>query len=479
MSTLIGLFVLCVLAKGVQLPAAPLEQTDVQQDIYLRDTEPAASLSASAVDLVTSMIDGVKGYLDTQLTASEMLNLLVEEIQVTELLTNLEAVSSSTADVQGFDTAEENPYWPSEWQVLAMNDTLPSSCLNRYYKGENAAEMNVYGFPPFGNGSSCNPKSFWEASNRSFYIAFNLFRIDIGNPTFGDVSFVWRRLPIVVSPIDTGYFEMYCNESFKKTNLMRFNCSAWKDGQLGSASDFLHLIPVTANFYWHDAWLLELLKRTVTDKAWGDTSFSPRHLVNYWEAMPMKSAYFNESLRFVIAAFPALFGDNEHGHRLRAWCVRQGKLLVWARGLEDYLETRHIFAETRQRQNSPASRLLPGSPQPLNGRWLDPWVLARLPDGHTTLPKPSETDLHLLKATWRDATARRPYSTDAEWIELYSMLADDRLPSYRAQPLRAGDCQQYAPQENVVDVCIGSTLPLKVNTSTAGQPGVCVCYTSL
>lgn len=478
---LIGLCVLGVVESAVHLPAAPLEQTSVQQDVYLRATEDAASLSAGTVDLVTSMIDNIKGNLDTQLTASELLNLLVDEIQVAELLTNLEAVPSSNSDTLGFDTAIVNPYWPSEWQVLAMNDTLPSSCLEVYYEAENDAEMHVYGFPPFANGSSCNPKSFWEASNRSFYIALNLFRIDIGNPTFGDISFVWRHLPVVVSPVDTGLFEVYCNKSLTDPKL-RFNCSAWTDGQLGSASEFLHLIPITANFYWYERWLLELLQRSVTDTAWGATSFSPRHLAHYWEAMPMKSAYFNESLRFVVAAFPSLFGDNDYGNRLRAWCVRQRKLLVWARGLEDYLESTRRLAETHQRKRSPASTLLAGSPQPLNGRFLDPWVLARLPDGHTTLPRPSDSDLQILKKTWREVTAHRPYSTDAEWIELYSRLADDRLPSYRTQPLRAGECQQYAMQENVVDLCIGTTLPLNVTTSTAGpaeQQGACICYTSL
>lgn len=182
------------------------------------------------------------------------------------------------------------------------------------------------------------------------------------------------------------------------------------------------------------------------EPSWGETNLLRSYLFEYWEAMPTKSAYFNESLRFVVATFPSLFGDDDRGARLRRWCVERGKLLVWGRGSQDYVTTNDLVMQRRL-------DLLPDAPpQPYNGRWLDPFVLGEVP---STLPRPTPDQLDKYWALWHRARKSRPFDDDGVWLELYASLS----PEYRVVPLTAGACDG-------VDDCVGTTLAAKT----------CVCY---
>ena len=67
-------------------------------------------------------------------------------------------------------------------------------------------EKAVFGYPPFCNGSS-TPCSVQETEPRPVYVAFNLRKVDIGNPLFGALSAVFSdylRPVSFVAPIDTG-----------------------------------------------------------------------------------------------------------------------------------------------------------------------------------------------------------------------------------------------------------------------------------
>ena len=81
-------------------------------------------------------------------------------------------------------------------------------------------EVAVFGFPPFCNGSS-TPCTVEESGSRPVYVAFNLRKVDVGNPMFGAVSAVFSdylRPTSFVAPLDTGYWEFSgCNASLVRT----------------------------------------------------------------------------------------------------------------------------------------------------------------------------------------------------------------------------------------------------------------------
>lgn len=449
-------YILSCAFAAAQLPPSPLESTDVQRKVYASDTAAAASMSADAVPQVEAMLASV--VTGNSLSANETLVRLQEEIRVIEVMTNFFAENPAyNHPAADFTSAEANSYWPSDWQVLAASSPSPMS--NDYkWAQEAAAEVDIYGFPPFSSGS-WYPSSFWDASNRSFYAGLNLLRRDSGFETYGSIAMVWKNLPLVIAPVDTGFYTTSC--IYYQTEM----CPTWGDLRMGTSEHFVHLIPVTVDFYSAETWLDTMVHRLVLDAEWGATPISDT-VPEYWEAMPTKSAYFDDSLRFVIAGFGHLFGDDNYGARLRTWCVQQGKLLVWARGVKLPLNE-YTSRGMRGTEDVLAAPSAASPVHPYNARWLDPMVLSLLPANATTLRHPSSQDLELTRAVWRRASRKRPYESNAQWLLLYAELADVLLPAYRVQPLRANDCKHIAANaSSLVDACIGTTL----------DGHTCVCY---
>lgn len=81
---------------------------------------------------------------------------------------------------------------------------------------EDSGEVGVFQCAPF-SGPNYTPGSWAEASDRLVYTALNTRRVDMGNPMFGDVSIVFSRANVsamtLIAPIDTGLYEMGCNQS--------------------------------------------------------------------------------------------------------------------------------------------------------------------------------------------------------------------------------------------------------------------------
>ena len=105
---------------------------------------------------------------------------------------------------------------------------------------EDVAEVNVMGFRPFTGGSSSHPvpATRSEAAERPTYTTVSMLRLATGNPTFGDVSVVFRPTyaqPLaLLEPVDTGNWEEVCNRSSPPkppigcaTFPYAVNCSAW------------------------------------------------------------------------------------------------------------------------------------------------------------------------------------------------------------------------------------------------------------
>jgi hypothetical protein len=71
------------------------------------------------------------------------------------------------------------------------------------------AEEGLFHYPAFKN-ASC--PTFREATDRFIYIAWNVYRVDAGNPHFGNVAFVYTAgqalNKTLIAPMDTGIWEM-------------------------------------------------------------------------------------------------------------------------------------------------------------------------------------------------------------------------------------------------------------------------------
>eukprot|EP00035_Acanthoeca_spectabilis_P024730 m.455117 g.455117 ORF g.455117 m.455117 type:complete len:623 (+) comp20808_c0_seq1:85-1953(+) len=120
------------------------------------------------------------------------------------------------------------------------------------------AEVGIFGYPAF-TGPQGTPRTMDETADRPIYVAFNLRKVDAGNPLFGAVSAVYSdslRSRSFFAPLDTGYWEFSgCNTSLQSTgnpsNCSRVgptmsSCNAvwdcdWRDGAC------INVIAVKAN----------------------------------------------------------------------------------------------------------------------------------------------------------------------------------------------------------------------------------------
>ena len=167
-----------------ELPPRP--PTPEQRRVFDRAAaSPAAAAAAARGDLEALLAR------DTPLSYEEF----AAQLATVELVTNFNARPSDSFMLMDLALAERHPYKPNPWEALFTSAT-PEACANEttppLYELQDDAERRVYGYDGFAAGFC--PASFAEAADRPVYVALNWHRFDLGNPAFGDVGVVLRRV---------------------------------------------------------------------------------------------------------------------------------------------------------------------------------------------------------------------------------------------------------------------------------------------
>eukprot|EP01050_Picozoa_sp_SAG11_P007902 SAG11_NODE_674_length_7801_cov_3.578032_1_plen_619_part_00 len=178
------------------------------------------------------------------------------------------------------------------------------------------------------------------------------------------------------------------------------------------------------------------------------TDITLRLQYHYWEAHVIGAPLFPDSVKFVIGAFPDMFGTAT-GRLLQQWAAKHSWALVWSLGSNLPGDDMNFYGALNQTE-------FPG-----NRRLLDPHVLPRttisqnlsIPNGFTSR----------FEAAWQATTAARARSpagtrlSPTYYAQAFELLAKGAA-AMDVQPLRPQTCASAAQ-------CIG--------TNAAGQ---CVCY---
>lgn len=158
----------------------------------------------------------------------------------------------------------------------------------------------------------------------------------------------------------------------------------------------------------------------------------------YYEADVLGNPQLPESIRFVLALFPELFGTAE-GVKVQQWCKSQGWTLIWSLGP-------NFGTDTVNRPDSYAA----------NNRMLDPGTLESVPNVTASSGALAKfANIWTTIATARKAPARPSNTTFARWWGDLEAMTGDEL---RVQPLTATSCAKP-------DDCVG----------VSSKHG-CICY---
>ncbi|CAE7710460.1 unnamed protein product [Symbiodinium pilosum] len=301
------------------------------------------------------------------------------------------------------------------------------------------------------------PSSLAEAGERPVYSMVNLNMIDMGSPIYGDVSAIFASKYIakstLVSPIDTGLYEMGCLDHESFAWAPPHNCSAITAfKQLGTLQYFKHLFLANKDF-WNNLGVLSTAFPRL-ESPWGAHPVRGGSFLNYLEGALIGQLEYPAAIRFLIGAFPALFGT-DLGTRLQSWARSRGWVLVWALGPNDK-------AIVEQTQGFDFELLTGRTDFKVNQRIIDPLVLAQT-SASASLPLDRDVP-DKFKQMWAEVAAVRSHkhltnSTIArKWQETATLL-----PQLRVRPLMGGDCEAQLLNSE----CVGVTFK-----------GSCVCYSS-
>lgn len=311
------------------------------------------------------------------------------------------------------------------------------------------AETALFGCPHFANAS----RPTWEeASDRLVYVAHNFRQLDTGSaPFFGDATAIFNsryvKDMLVMSPVDTGYWEMACNMTeppmtpgFKAY----LDCDEWRPTLLATIDHFDHIILPNWGLWRRDyqgnlTSVYDQVKEAFARSPFAEASYaelpnmSQNSFLKYWETNLLGNPRFPEGIRFLIGSFAQIFGTSA-GRSLQAFADEFGWPLVWAQSA--------LFHE--QHRGPPASL-------PSHDRILDPTVntTALL---NTTVPASAVMDFGTL---WDIVGQGRANATDADFAAWWAALADSQM---RVAPVTAHACAE-------VDDCVG----------TDQRTGDCIC----
>lgn len=337
-------------------PSPPLPFPKGIPRMYEAQMQAVAAVSQDAPKFSSAATAGLLAHLNTsafrqgldeccpqsglsERPAHELLRMLREMLYVAELAHNFDGSFETDATIDILGNATE--YFPNTWQLRYLqyygprfNPSwgFPRSC-------EGVAEEGIFRLPRF-RGPHDEPLTYEAASSRLLYIALNMLRVDVGNPGFGNVTAVfsprfWRDA-VVASPIDTGLFTMFCNETYRHINgshVPHYTPHIACDSPIaaGVAGSVDHVLLNNLRF-WRARGdvLLKYFART-----YSVTSNVSLHsdLDTYIEPNILANALYREhgALKLLVGSFSALFGTRR-GAALRTWAASRSIVLAWAVG---------------------------------------------------------------------------------------------------------------------------------------------------
>lgn len=374
------------------LPAPTPGASDVQRAAFAQAKAEAERASPAVTPELLALLDSaafrkfltplVPADLAT-LPAAELLARLEEALDIAEVVHNWDAAPGGVHGSIGLELASQLPYYPNSWQLAALNVTPPTQAP-RPGNMQDAAEVSIFHLPELPADYS-----FASASDRVVYTALNTYKVDGGNPHFGTVSAVWSnkfvRDATVIAAVDTGIYEMTCNDSYHSSHHPKgsANCTGWAPrgatplASVGVPGSLRHLVLANAYFYNYTAVhgptpagtdyaalnVARLVARQLQRWATAPQLLPNEAGTQYFEANPLTALTYPGAVKFLIASYHDLFGTPV-GARVREWCVQRGWPLLWG-------------GTAALNRTDPA----PPHPYPAKTRLLDPVVLAALPAG--------------------------------------------------------------------------------------------------
>lgn len=318
------------------------------------------------------------------------------------------------------------------------------------------AETYEYGLKPFKSRGA--PSTLAEAAERPVYSLVNLNMIDMGSPIYGDVSAIFSNKYIadstLLSPVDSGMYEMNCIDKEDFEWAPRHNCSAVTAFKhLGTLRHHKHLWLINQDF-WNRVGLLHTAL-TRMETPWGRHAVPAGRFLNYFEGALLGQLQFPTAIRFLLGCFPALFGT-DLGVKLQTWARSRGWVLIWALGPND----KAIVGETSDFNLDLMAGTLSFE---VNKRLIDPLVLSETTAAASLSLGSNATDkFHRM---WAEVahlrnTTNVTNATMAQKMQEIGTL----LPQLPIRPLMAGDCDAQLKSAE----CVGMTLQ-----------GSCLCYASV
>jgi len=463
------------------LPLPPI-QTSAQIELVEAWAKEAKTASTAARVQLLALFDDdeFRSMLNSccpdiaSISADILLDRLRAEYRVAELAhsfwANFEDQKMQDTTVQ---LSLEYDFFMNQWQTqLALNETdgaahgtwpanVPGcnvSAVGDWYPGQqgapwgcsHVAEEFLFECPPFNLG---NMPTWDEAASRYIYSCLNTRQSDVGsNPMYGDVTAIFNHSyvdgMVVISAVDSGNWEGSCRNN---TNWHdnAFDCSSWSPPVLGTMEHLDHLILANLGL-WAGARnrsVLEeaelLFSRSALHASGSQYDALPKLSYGaagqYLEANIVGNPSLPDSVNFLVASFPKLFGTHA-GQQVQQLSAVRGWPLVWAFGdglpeLDAGGADDEVFFGNR--------------------RILDPMVhtsnLLKGSINATMLPDASD----LFSRLWHQVSYSRGTATHVEWESWWTTIAFEQT---RVAPLTALSCSDL-------------TMCLMVDASS----GECIC----
>ena len=368
-----------------------VQQTDFQRKRFREVREKACQASEQATSsLIRALNEST--FRDTlssrfsSWSAEELLQYVRNEFRTVEIVSGYSVDPPQSSKYFDMNVREglNTSFFESTWDAMVRHNASFDGGKG-WWSIQDDVETKLYGLKAFERRG--DPRTLSETIERGIYTLLNTARLDAGSPLYGDATVVLNRTfvqnSLLLSAIDTGEWTGLCNSSSYSTTTTttastttastfikeklptswpptgyETDCSAY-NFTLGTLDCFEHLILPNTN-YWNASSLSTLLIRLFE----GDnTNVTSTQLYTYIEGIPAEPLVFPDSVSFMIASFPDLFGTKS-GNMLRDWCANQGWILVWSLGMN--LGTSYNFWTAASIRSTFHS----------NNRVLDPHVLS-------------------------------------------------------------------------------------------------------
>lgn len=436
---------LCLpLASAGEFPVPPL-QTDSQLKVWAAKAQAAKKASdAASVGLVSYVgKDSFQAQLAkccpdaAAMSPEAFLARFRAEARVAEIAHAFPA--DGPLKDETIEIAENYTWFVNEWQANMIGGHPRAGTAP-----QNGAEQALFGCKPF----VADYPSWEEATSRLIYTAYNFRQLDTGStPNYGPVTAVFSNARInnmvLISPVDTGGWQIQCNDPGTDQN---FTCKAWDPTTVGTLQHFDHIVRPSLEI-WGDG-LTNVAKFFARSAMAGNgnysqlSSMSSDEAERYWEANILGNPRFPEDVKFLIGDFASLFGTPT-GQRLQGLADTHDLPLFWALGYGG----RHL-------QSGPRGMFSRGHLEfQGNERLLDPTVSqSRF---NATLPGGAQG---AFKSIWSIVSNRRQHGeamAPREYKQAWSIFKQHQV---RAAPITAYSCGD-------AEACVGTDV----------STGDCIC----